>query len=131
MDNNCATENELLAGKAFIDAISRGGLIKPSDLVHVVCMHASDLFRFIRNDESLKKECTDLARFLLKLLLHAADISNPTKELDLAKYWAENALAEFFAQGKRLRALTTSLHSLLVILPQSFLISPLSNLLYL
>ena len=82
-------------------------------------------------NESLKKECTDLARFLLKLLLHAADISNPTKELDLAKYWAENALAEFFAQGKRLRALTTSLHSLLVILPRSFLISPLSNLLYL
>ena len=76
-------------------------------------------------NESLKKECTDFARFLLKLLLHAADISNPTKKLELAKYWAEKALAEFFAQGKRFSALFASY------LPHSFLISPLSNLFYL
>ena len=49
--DNDATEDEMLAGKAFIDAVSRGGLIKPSDLLHVVCMHASDdLFRYIRKD---------------------------------------------------------------------------------
>ena len=31
-------------------------LIKPSDLLHVVCMHASDLFRYIISDEVLKKD---------------------------------------------------------------------------
>ena len=39
-----------------MDAVSRGGLIKPSDLVHVICMHASDLFRYIKGDEKLKKQ---------------------------------------------------------------------------
>ena len=56
MDVNGVSDDELLAGKAFIDAISRGGLIKPSDLLHVVCMHASDLYQYISGDESLKKE---------------------------------------------------------------------------
>ena len=46
-----------------------------------------------------EKECTRLAKLLLKFLLHAADISNPTKDRELAIYWADRALAEFFAQG--------------------------------
>ena len=56
IDDNGVNDDDLLAGKAFIDAISRGGLIKPSDLLHVVCMHASDLFRYIISDEVLKKD---------------------------------------------------------------------------
>mmetsp|Transcript_9095 Transcript_9095/g.22175 ORF Transcript_9095/g.22175 Transcript_9095/m.22175 type:complete len:790 (-) Transcript_9095:269-2638(-) len=46
-----------------------------------------------------KKECTCVGDLLLKFLLHSADISNPTKKQDLAVYWAEGALAEFFKQG--------------------------------
>ncbi len=51
-------------------------------------------------DESLKRECIHLADSILKFLLHAADISNPAKKLDLAGYWADMALIEFFAQGR-------------------------------
>jgi len=52
-----------------------------------------------KEDGPLKKECTHLANFILKFLMHASDISNPTKKLNLAIYWADMALAEFFAQG--------------------------------
>mmetsp|Transcript_26018 Transcript_26018/g.54927 ORF Transcript_26018/g.54927 Transcript_26018/m.54927 type:complete len:717 (+) Transcript_26018:79-2229(+) len=50
-------------------------------------------------NEELKKECCQLARQVLSFLLHAADISNPAKNHDLAVYWANKALDEFFAQG--------------------------------
>jgi hypothetical protein len=50
-------------------------------------------------DEPLVKECLQLANGILKFLLHAADISNPAKKLDLAGFWADRALKEFFAQG--------------------------------
>lgn len=36
---------------------------------------------------------------VLNYMIHLADISNPTKVRSLAIYWAECALAEFFAQG--------------------------------
>ncbi|KAL7470678.1 hypothetical protein ACHAXS_010912 [Conticribra weissflogii] len=49
----------------------------------------------------LRQECKQLAQYILKILLHAADISNPAKPTDLAKYWAECCLAECFAQGDR------------------------------
>ena len=49
----------------------------------------------------LEKECNKFTDFILKFLLHAADISNPTKRNDLAVHWADKALAEFFAQGDR------------------------------
>jgi len=55
------------------------------------------------DDQTLKlrQECKQLAQYILKLLLHAADISNPAKPTDLAKYWAECCLEECFAQGDR------------------------------
>ena len=40
-----------------------------------------------------------MANGILKFLLHAADISNPAKKHDLAGFWADRALKEFFAQG--------------------------------
>eukprot|EP00579_Thalassiosira_antarctica_P031044 CAMPEP_0202032052 /NCGR_PEP_ID=MMETSP0905-20130828/65327_1 /ASSEMBLY_ACC=CAM_ASM_000554 /TAXON_ID=420261 /ORGANISM="Thalassiosira antarctica, Strain CCMP982" /LENGTH=578 /DNA_ID=CAMNT_0048595905 /DNA_START=77 /DNA_END=1814 /DNA_ORIENTATION=- len=45
------------------------------------------------------RECNQLANLFIKFLLHAADISNPVKTEDLAIYWADCALSEFFAQG--------------------------------
>ncbi|KAL3822057.1 hypothetical protein ACHAXA_007850 [Cyclostephanos tholiformis] len=50
-------------------------------------------------DEPLVKGCIQLANGILKFLLHAADISNPAKKLDLARFWADRALKEFFVQG--------------------------------
>jgi hypothetical protein len=41
---------------------------------------------------------------VLNYMIHLADISNPTKVRPLAVYWAECALAEFFAQGDLERA---------------------------
>ncbi|KAL7535664.1 hypothetical protein ACHAWF_006526 [Thalassiosira exigua] len=46
-----------------------------------------------------KKACLKLKDFLLKFLLHCADISNPAKPRQLCIPWADRALAEFFAQG--------------------------------
>ena len=46
---------DVLAGKAFIDAISRGGLTKPSHLTYITSVHASHVWRFIENDSHLLK----------------------------------------------------------------------------
>ncbi len=56
LEDNGLSEDDVLKGKAFVDAISRGGLTKPSNLLHVVCMHAWDLFRHIHSSVILKKE---------------------------------------------------------------------------
>lgn len=52
------------------------------------------------DNDNTKKESRQLASHILKFMLHAADISNPTKERKLAVHWADRALKEFFAQGK-------------------------------
>ena len=43
--------------------------------------------------------------FLLKLLVHAADIGNPTRPFEIAKLWSENITKEFFGQGDKEKAL--------------------------
>jgi len=50
--------------------------------------------------ESREKECTHLADFILKFLVHAADISNPAKKVELSDYWTDRVYEEFFAQGR-------------------------------
>mmetsp|Transcript_30701 Transcript_30701/g.53293 ORF Transcript_30701/g.53293 Transcript_30701/m.53293 type:complete len:721 (-) Transcript_30701:433-2595(-) len=54
-----------------------------------------------KNEDPLKKECSQLASLLLKFLLHAADISNSAKTEDLALYWGGNVISEFLAQGDK------------------------------
>ena len=51
VDEALATAEDLTEGKMFIDSISRGGLVKPSDVMFVTCNHACDLIRYIRNNE--------------------------------------------------------------------------------
>ena len=41
---------------------------------------------------------------ILKIVLHAADISNPCKPWDVSKVWSDRILEEFFAQGDREKA---------------------------
>ena len=50
--------------------------------------------------ESREKECTHLADFILKFLVHAADISNPAKKAELSDHWTDRVYDEFFAQGR-------------------------------
>lgn len=59
----------------------------------------------------------------LNVLIHAADVSNPTKPLDIYIYWAEKVVEEFFKQGDIERELGISISFLCdrhtVSLPQS------------
>ena len=54
----------------------------------------------------LKAECSGLSSQILVFLLHAADISNPTKPQKICVRWAHNALNEFFAQGEKEKELS-------------------------
>jgi len=42
---------------------------------------------------------------MARVLLHGADLSNPAKPWNIAYSWAQNVLAEFFAQGDKEKAL--------------------------
>ena len=42
--------------------------------------------------------------YLMKALVHAADIGNPTRPFEIARKWAENIVSEFFDQGDREKA---------------------------
>ena len=42
---------------------------------------------------------------LLKVMVHSADISNPTKDWEVSKEWSERVAKEFFAQGDAERKL--------------------------
>ncbi|KAL7462567.1 hypothetical protein ACHAXS_002948, partial [Conticribra weissflogii] len=41
----------------------------------------------------------NIVKNIMNFMIHLADISNPSKSLEVAKYWADCALSEFFAQG--------------------------------
>ena len=53
IDETFASAEDIREGKMFIDTISRGGLIKPSNLLFVTCMHASDLIQYIQNNPTI------------------------------------------------------------------------------
>ena len=61
----------------------------------------------IKNGENVEKLLEDpdpVTNFntkqdFLNILVHAADISNPTKPLDIYKIWAQRCVDEFFRQG--------------------------------
>ena len=53
--DNTRTSKELEEGKSFLDAINRGGLIKPSNLLFVTCLHAAELFKYMRSKDGLRK----------------------------------------------------------------------------
>ena len=42
---------------------------------------------------------------VLKALVHAADLGNPTRPFEIAKQWGVNIVKEFFDQGDKERAL--------------------------
>ena len=49
MENNDASDATM-----FIDAIRRVEKVKPSELVYIVCTHASDIFKSIKNNDKLR-----------------------------------------------------------------------------
>tara|TARA_B100000780_G_C20990069_1_gene395912 strand:+ start:268 stop:435 length:168 start_codon:yes stop_codon:yes gene_type:complete len=54
----------------------------------------------MKNISELPEDCrlldTKNKRSLLKALVHASDIGNPTRPFDIAKTWAEKIVCEFF-----------------------------------
>ena len=55
VDSTDATVEEVRAGEQFINQVSRGGLIKPSQLLNVVAAHANSLCKFIKGNQDLLK----------------------------------------------------------------------------
>jgi len=49
--------------------------------------------------------CRRCACQLLQQLLHIADLSNPSKPIQIYREWASRVMEEFFRQGDRERAL--------------------------
>ena len=57
-----------------------------------------------KNFEKIMEDTDPVTNFntkqeFLNILVHAADISNPTKPLDIYKQWAQRCIDEFFRQG--------------------------------
>jgi hypothetical protein len=74
------------------------GMVK--DLTVLMELHAEMLADRSRRTEVLDFLKTQETRALInKLLLHSADISNPTKPFYICKGWAFLVMEEFFAQG--------------------------------
>ena len=62
------------------------------------------------NAEQISENLDDVALFslqqeFLNIILHACDISNPTKPLEIYVIWAERVMEEFYLQGDRERNL--------------------------
>ena len=55
MNFDGTNDEEKKRGQQFIDEISRGGLIRPTDLLNIAAAHANDLCRFITNNEEILK----------------------------------------------------------------------------
>ena len=53
--------------------------------------------KMVENNEKLN----DLQQQFLEIIVHACDISNPTKPFHLYTFWAEKVVAEFFRQGDK------------------------------
>ncbi|MCQ2819732.1 MAG: 3',5'-cyclic nucleotide phosphodiesterase [archaeon] len=47
------------------------------------------------------KKLDTLQQEILEIVIHACDISNPTKTFNLYSYWAEKVVNEFFRQGDK------------------------------
>ena len=48
-----------------------------------------------------KEKLIDIQQQFLEIIVHACDISNPTKPFHLYTFWAEKVVAEFFRQGDK------------------------------
>lgn len=68
--------------------------ILATDLAHhmeITAQWNSIIGKFTKDDKSYRS-------LLLQIILKAADISNPGKPFEIAKYWANMVQEEFFAQ---------------------------------
>lgn len=98
--------------------------------------HARDPSGFPGREATECFRQTDTRNMLLQMMLHVADISNPTKPFRICRIWAQKCLEEFFLQGDQERSLGLQVQALndreRVNRPQSqigfieFLVAPLA-----
>ena len=77
-------ENIVPEEQQYISLINRGGLIKPSDIVYVSCMHAWSLYTFIMNDERLSQallSAKNSRAIFVRVLLQEMEQSSSTNQL--------------------------------------------------
>jgi len=58
-----------------------------------------------KNTSGIQKSNEDHRSMIARVILKAADLSNPSKPFPVAKYWAEVIQEEFFLQGDQERVL--------------------------
>ena len=51
IEDDGATEEELQSKERFLQMISRGGLMKPSDMLFILCSHAHALYTEMTNSD--------------------------------------------------------------------------------
>jgi hypothetical protein len=59
----------------------------------------SNAEKIVENLDSIS--LTKTKQEFLNILIHAADISNPTKPFEVYSQWADKVMSEFFAQGDK------------------------------
>ena len=87
---NCVLATDMtLHGKEFqfLKAKSQAYNIKGGENIEKIFESADPVMNF-----NLKQE-------FLSVIIHSADVSNPTKPLDIYKQWANRCVEEFFKQG--------------------------------
>lgn len=65
----------------------------------VVHFEVVALFKSKLGDGGLNFATPEDRKLVMKMLVHVADISNPSRNTELAGKWTEAVMAEFFAQG--------------------------------
>lgn len=100
-DVNCLSglpESERLAGRKIILENILGTDMTKHGAIQAEVKAIADLPADQREMDGKNKA------YLMKALVHAADIGNPTRPFEIAKKWAENIVSEFFDQGDKERA---------------------------
>lgn len=69
-----------------------------------IVQHFSLMSMFKSKFPSPKEICSEDKTLCFQVLIHAADISNPSKSWDLCLHWTELVMQEFWVQGDRERA---------------------------
>ena len=68
----------------LVDLVNRGGLIKPSDLVYISCVHAWNLYKFMQNDQNLFDKlmsASNARSVFVRVFLHLIADSDATNEI--------------------------------------------------
>lgn len=79
---------------------------KSHDRSHILTVNNAEYFCYVNhnlNDALVMMHLCYLLSQVLQNMVHCADLSNPTKPLQLYRQWTDRIMEEFFSQGDRER----------------------------